>query len=110
MSVFGKKRHEARQRREELNHRVGVSYGMELFRMDCPRPAYEVSTDRHENAFRVGVQVGYSAAEMEYEDEVGWFLREQAEKGLTAIYAHLAEQPWPTDDGPLDIHGGDGAA
>lgn len=92
MSPFGRKRYWERQRLTcEQQHRAGYNFGVYLFQTDCPRPGFVPCRDDPELSFRLGVQAGYTAAELEFEDEIGWFLREEAERGLVEIDHFLAK-------------------
>lgn len=94
MKLFGKLRYRSRQERNEDQadaYRLGFNCGTLTFHACKPRREPEWGDSPVRNAYEMGVQHGYASAEKEYEDEVGWFLREEAERGMLEIGVYLAQ-------------------
>lgn len=117
MRLFGRKRWLARQeqRAEHLaeSYRFGFSIGCMLFENGKPCPDRPIGDTRTTSgAYEWGRSCGYRSAAWEQEDEIECAVQELACQGLAQLedfLAHPYAAPparWPTDDGPLDIHGG----
>jgi hypothetical protein len=115
MSLWGRKRYQARQQAKELanaerlaeHFNTGYGVGVDIFEAGGTlnsRP--EPGSDSAE-AYEQGVRAGYAGARKQQAVEYDWAVRELAKAGIRKLERMLAgELPDGWDDGELNIHGG----